>query len=145
MWTITRDYWFSSAHRLEDHPKCGRLHGHNYKLTVTISSQDIRDEWIMDYAQLDSMVKPVLEELDHRYIVSAENVNAGCVYYAAAQDAKDESAVRISVERSTAEALCFWFYQQVHGAFLATGMLGYWIGITLRETPKSSATFLPSP
>src|SRR5690349_7648862 len=71
---ITKIFRFEAAHRLADHQgKCARLHGHSYKIEVTLRGpvKDIPGEsdhgMVMDFADLSSIVKnAVLEQLDHQ-------------------------------------------------------------------------------
>ena len=74
--TIFRDYWFSAAHQIEGHPKCGRLHGHNYKVRVGVTGLvSEQTGMVIDFGDLDTIVKPIIDgEMDHRYIVSQDNV-----------------------------------------------------------------------
>jgi 6-pyruvoyltetrahydropterin/6-carboxytetrahydropterin synthase len=138
MFMISREYWFSSAHRLEGHPKCGRLHGHNYKLVVHVQSVNIDDGMIMDYARLDSIVKPIVDELDHRYIISYSNLKADCPYAAAAMVMGHH--VALDVEHSTAEEMSRWFYNEICQSFELLG-LTFIVWVELWETPKSQAVF----
>ncbi|HLE81832.1 MAG TPA: 6-carboxytetrahydropterin synthase, partial [Dehalococcoidia bacterium] len=52
--SITKTYWFSAAHMLVGHPKCGRMHGHNYRVDVTVAADlhsgsrvKARHNWVM--------------------------------------------------------------------------------------------------
>lgn len=138
-WTIYRDYTFCAAHRLEGHPKCGRLHGHNYSVRVELIAGQLGGEsWIMDYAQLDSIVKPIIDELDHRYIVSQENVAMQCPYVAAG---RHEDMVLLGVPRSTAEVLAMWLTEQVVQALQMLDARENMVRVTVQETPKSGATY----
>lgn len=70
---ISRTYSFQSAHLLPNVPpghKCGRLHGHTYRLVVEIVGPvDPVLGWVIDYAMLDVIVKGlVIDVLDHRYL-----------------------------------------------------------------------------
>ncbi len=66
--TLSVDFHFSSAHRLPyyDGP-CFRLHGHNYKLTVTITGRPSpKDGMIRDFELVRKKVwDAVLEKCDH--------------------------------------------------------------------------------
>lgn len=72
--SITKIFRFEAAHRLSEHQgKCARLHGHSYKLEVTLRGP-IKDSlgesdhgMVMDFADLSQIVKnAVLEQLDHQ-------------------------------------------------------------------------------
>jgi len=67
---ITRDFTFEAAHYLpnvaEGH-KCGRMHGHSYRLTVAVAGDiDRRTGWVVDFAEIDAAVKPFVALLDHQ-------------------------------------------------------------------------------
>jgi 6-pyruvoyltetrahydropterin/6-carboxytetrahydropterin synthase len=53
------------AHFLPGHPKCGPLHGHTYKVEVTIDGKP-QAGMIMDFADLKHGVREVLSQYDHR-------------------------------------------------------------------------------
>src|SRR5712692_11421491 len=71
---ITKIFRFESAHHLPGHRgKCARLHGHSYRLEVTIrglikdASGESDHGMVMDFADLSQIVKnSVIERLDHQ-------------------------------------------------------------------------------
>lgn len=71
--TIAKRYSFDAAHHLPDHDgKCRRLHGHTYGVEVVLEGE-IRDEpghpkngMVVDYGEVDDVLKPVLATLDHQ-------------------------------------------------------------------------------
>lgn len=70
MYTIKKEFHFSSAHQLhglpDTHP-CSRLHGHNYVLTVFLKSETVNEiGFVKDYRELDFIKKYVDDVLDHR-------------------------------------------------------------------------------
>lgn len=76
MISISRQYRFEAAHFLPDVPdghKCKNMHGHNYRIVVTIIGQgqfggiDARG-FVMDFAELDAIVLPLLSLLDHKVL-----------------------------------------------------------------------------
>ena len=57
---------FASAHIRAGHPKCGRMHGHNYQLLVRVYGKS--DEWI-DFEEIKRTVDGFIDEkYDHRDI-----------------------------------------------------------------------------
>jgi 6-pyruvoyltetrahydropterin/6-carboxytetrahydropterin synthase len=52
------------AHSLPGHPKCGRLHGHTYRVEVTIEGP-VSGGMVVDFADLKAAVRAVLAEYDH--------------------------------------------------------------------------------
>ena len=69
---IWKEFGFESAHRLPNVPdghKCGRLHGHSFKVRLTLRGIPGADTgWIMDFGDLKKVWKPLEDELDHRYL-----------------------------------------------------------------------------
>lgn len=53
------------AHFLPGHPKCGQLHGHTYKVEITIEGE-ARDGMLVDFADLKAQAREVLGRYDHR-------------------------------------------------------------------------------
>jgi 6-pyruvoyltetrahydropterin/6-carboxytetrahydropterin synthase len=54
------------AHLLPGHTKCGRLHGHTYRVEVVVEGE-ARDGMIVDFADLKAQVRSVLSRYDHRH------------------------------------------------------------------------------
>ncbi|HLU64796.1 MAG TPA: 6-carboxytetrahydropterin synthase QueD [Kofleriaceae bacterium] len=69
---LTRDYRFEAAHflpRVPEGHKCRRMHGHSYQVRVTIEGEvDPELGWLIDFADVDEVVDPVLAALDHRVL-----------------------------------------------------------------------------
>lgn len=70
--TISKEFRFEASHILPKHPgKCSRLHGHSWRLEVTVQGSVHHDSgFVMDYGQLSAKVNPLIEELDHRHLGS---------------------------------------------------------------------------
>jgi 6-pyruvoyltetrahydropterin/6-carboxytetrahydropterin synthase len=54
------------AHFLPDHPKCGQLHGHTYKVEIVIEGDVGSDGMVIDFDRLKSDLRAVLDTYDHR-------------------------------------------------------------------------------
>lgn len=66
---------FSAAHflTLPGHV-CERLHGHNYRVAVTVDGPvDPATGFVVDFAVLKRVVQAVIEPLDHRVLVPSAN------------------------------------------------------------------------
>jgi 6-pyruvoyltetrahydropterin/6-carboxytetrahydropterin synthase len=61
---------FSGAHRLRYlHGKCEELHGHNWKVEVSVVSDRLNKEGVViDFKVLKQKVEKVLKPLDHTYL-----------------------------------------------------------------------------
>lgn len=69
---IFREFTFEAAHRLPNVPeghKCGRLHGHSYRIVVHVRGQIGADTgWVMDFGDLSDAFGPIRDQLDHHYL-----------------------------------------------------------------------------
>lgn len=69
---LFRNFTFESAHSLpnvaQGH-KCSRIHGHSYRLLVTVEGDvDPDTGFVIDFGDLKRVVEPVLEQLDHHVL-----------------------------------------------------------------------------
>jgi 6-pyruvoyltetrahydropterin/6-carboxytetrahydropterin synthase len=69
---IFKEFTFEAAHRLPHVPaghKCGRLHGHSFRAEIHVSGPvDPHLGWVVDFADIKEVFKPVLDLLDHNYL-----------------------------------------------------------------------------
>lgn len=80
MFEVTKEFSFESAHCLSFHKKlCKNLHGHSYKLFVTVGRQELNNEdMVMDFSLLKQIVNEVVvEKYDHACMI---NINSGDLF-----------------------------------------------------------------
>jgi 6-pyruvoyltetrahydropterin/6-carboxytetrahydropterin synthase len=69
---IYKEFQFEAAHRLPHVPaghKCARLHGHSFLVRLSVEGEAPEPAgWVMDFAELKDVFRPVLEQLDHHYL-----------------------------------------------------------------------------
>ena len=67
MYTARVEEWFAAAHFLKDfHGKCENLHGHNYKVRVTVRGTVLDSGGMLcDFGILKKGLKTVFKKLDH--------------------------------------------------------------------------------
>lgn len=68
---LSCEFHYDSAHFLQKVPeghKCGRMHGHTYRLTVTVDGPVGDDGFIMDFADIKKTVGPIIKQLDHHLL-----------------------------------------------------------------------------
>ena len=102
---------FAAAHNLRQYKgSCERLHGHNYKVEVTLSCQRLDgDGMVYDFKDLKRITKALADRLDHGYInevkpfdewnPSAENL---CRYF------YDEVSTQVADDRVRVSAVTVW-------------------------------------
>lgn len=72
MYCISKDFAFSASHQLHGlhdcHP-CGRVHGHNYVVRVTLEGDAVNEVgFIVDYGNLKPFSKWIDDTLDHQHL-----------------------------------------------------------------------------
>jgi 6-pyruvoyltetrahydropterin/6-carboxytetrahydropterin synthase len=68
---IFKEFTFEAAHRLPfvpDGHKCGRLHGHSYRIAVHIEGPVDATGWVMDFGDIKELFEPLHSQLDHNYL-----------------------------------------------------------------------------
>ncbi|MCK4423549.1 MAG: 6-carboxytetrahydropterin synthase QueD [Candidatus Omnitrophica bacterium] len=70
MYKVTITDYFSGAHNLREYKgKCENLHGHNWKVEVTVTSKKLDNiGMVMDFKDLKKIVSNILSVLDHHYL-----------------------------------------------------------------------------
>jgi len=71
---ITKRFTFEMAHKLSSSysKECQNIHGHSYKLEVTLESAIKEDGMIMDFKKLKELVNPIIVRFDHQYITEKD-------------------------------------------------------------------------
>lgn len=77
---ITKEFNFEMAHALYGYDgPCKNIHGHSYRLSVTVKGQPIKDPqhikqgMVMDFNELKAIVKPIIDKLDHATILNSDS------------------------------------------------------------------------
>ena len=70
MYDLMIESQFSSAHQLRGYKgKCENLHGHNWRVQVTVSSDKLDDIGIViDFHELKEITSEVISSLDHSFL-----------------------------------------------------------------------------
>jgi 6-pyruvoyltetrahydropterin/6-carboxytetrahydropterin synthase len=61
---------FSAAHQLRGYRgKCEHLHGHNWKVTITLSTQKLDEVGLaIDFGEVKQMLSGILQKMDHTFL-----------------------------------------------------------------------------
>ena len=112
---LERSYRFEAAHFLPKVPpghKCARMHGHSYLVEIAIEGEvDPERGWLMDFAEIDEHVNPLVRQLDHQVLNEIDGL-----------------------ANPTSELLAVWIWQKL-GAL--TGLTE----VVVSETPTSRCVF----
>jgi 6-pyruvoyltetrahydropterin/6-carboxytetrahydropterin synthase len=72
---VTKDYLtFASGHFIsfEGH-ECERLHGHNYRVGVTVEGPLSPSQYVLNFVTVKRTMKRLTDELDHRVLLPTQN------------------------------------------------------------------------
>lgn len=99
-------------HLPASHP-CARMHGHSFKIILSLVG-DLNPHlgWVIDYNEIQSKMRPLLEQIDHRVLNEVEGL-----------------------ENPTSEILAKWIYDK---AKVTIPMLQK---VTVAETPSTECTY----
>ncbi len=70
MFEVSVDDGFAAAHNLRNYKgKCENLHGHNYKVRVTLAGKELDATGLLyDFVHLKQVIQSVIRSLDHQYL-----------------------------------------------------------------------------
>ncbi len=67
---IAKEFHWEMGHRLPEHfGKCKNIHGHSYRMIVELEGSINDNGMILDYFDLKRIVNPIIEQLDHAFMV----------------------------------------------------------------------------
>jgi len=123
MFEVTVEETFAAGHYLRNYKgKCENPHGHNYKVLVTLQGRELdKAGLLLDFKDLKSVMKSVVERLDHQMI----------------NDIKPFDEVNPS-----AENLARYFYQETNAKLqsVTDGRVSVKT-VTMFETDTTNATY----
>lgn len=134
---ITKEFHFEMSHCLNNYDGlCKNIHGHSYKMLVTLRGQTNQDTtsssygMVMDFTQLKEIVQhEILDGFDHSLVIERHSP-----YYEAIKDL--DTKKNIVDFQPTCENLVFCFKQKIE-KYLPTDIELY--KIELYETASSKA------
>lgn len=126
MYTIDKTFRFEAAHQLNGLPpthQCSRLHGHSYRVTIAITSNELEKEgWIKDFSDFAPFKTLLDTDFDHRFLNDVLKEHAG-----------EEIP-------STSENLAkFFFYWCKQNVPIPPNVS--WASVTVSETETTSASY----
>jgi 6-pyruvoyltetrahydropterin/6-carboxytetrahydropterin synthase len=105
---IAKEFRWEMGHRLPEHfGQCKNIHGHSYKMLVEFSGELNKDEMIIDYYDVEKIINPIIEKLDHSFMV---NKNDKVVL----EFLEKMNSKKIVVDfQSTAENICLYLLNEI--------------------------------
>lgn len=137
MYQLTTEHSFDSAHFLAGYDgKCGNLHGHRWRVLLTVQSETLREDrqqkgMCVDFAELKKDLGTELDALDHVLIIEQ-----GSLRESTTKALQEEKFQVVEMPfRPTAENFARYFYE------LFT-LKGYPVAkVEVYETPNNSAVY----
>lgn len=93
------------------HP-CARIHGHSFKIQLRLVGPLEDAGWVIDYNEIESRVRPILQIVDHRLLNEVEGL-----------------------ANPTSEVLCAWLFDKIKN------VLPQLIQVTVAETPNTECSY----
>ena len=105
---IAKEFRWEMGHRLPEHfGLCKNIHGHSYKMLVEFEGELNKNEMIIDYYDVEKIVNPIIEKLDHAFMV---NRNDNIVL----EFLEKMNSKKVLVDfQSTAENICTYFLNEI--------------------------------
>lgn len=143
--------YFSAAHFITyAGTECESLHGHNYRVRVTLGGDLDRDAYVYDFVKLREDVGGLLSELDHRLLLPEANpqftVRRGGEQVDVAVRGREyrfpaSDVVHLPVANTTAEELASYLADRLVEVLEERGELGGLrdLEVEVEESPGQSA------
>ncbi len=129
---IAKEFTWEMGHRLPFHTgKCKNLHGHSYKCMVELTGDPDKNGMVMDYYDLKKVVEPILDELDHAFMVCKKDIEMIEVL-----EKLNSRKVVVNFE-TTAENICVYLLSKIRSSNLPKNI--HSIKVRVLETENSYA------
>ena len=137
MYGLQTEAAFDSAHFLTDYyGKCENLHGHRWRVEVTLFQDELQTEgtmrdMVLDFGVFKKAVREAAEELDHVFLVEEGSLSPETI---AALEGEGFT-LKILPFRTTAENLARWFFDKLTAQGLPVSV------VEVDETPNNRAFY----
>lgn len=100
MYEVTVEESFAAGHALRGYRgKCENVHGHNYKVQVTLQGQTLDATGLLvDFVEVKRILHAAVERLDHRFL---------------------NEVPPFDVQNPSAENMARYFYEEIHAGLQA--------------------------
>lgn len=139
MYQLKTEASFDGAHFLTDYyGKCENLHGHRWRVVVSIQQGDLQEEgtmrdMVVDFAVFKKEVREVVGEFDHMFLVEEGSLKPATV-----QALEGEGfTLKMLPFRTTAENLAHYFADRLQERGLPISE------VDVYETPLNCASYIP--
>ena len=68
---VAKEFKWEMGHRLPEHfGNCKNIHGHSYKMIAEFEGRLNENDMVIDFYDVDRIIKPLVEKLDHAFMVN---------------------------------------------------------------------------
>jgi 6-pyruvoyltetrahydropterin/6-carboxytetrahydropterin synthase len=122
MFEVSVEQTFAAGHALRNyHGKCENVHGHNYRVLVTIQGPQLDSIGLLvDFVEVKKLMNRVIDRLDHQFI---------------------NDLAPFDTINPSAENMAKFFYDEISNG-LGAGAVRVW-EVKIWETDTASATYRP--
>ena len=115
---IAKEFRWEMGHRLPEHfGLCKNIHGHSYKMIVEIVGELNQNQMVIDYYDVDKIINPVIEKLDHSFMVNKDDK-------VVLEFLENMSSKKVVVDfNSTAENICSYLLSEIKKCSLPSNIL----------------------
>lgn len=137
MYALRTEAAFDGAHFLTDYyGKCENLHGHRWRVVVTIQQEELQEEgtmkdMVLDFGVFKKAVRDLANSLDHTFLVEEGSLRPATVE---ALEAEGFTLTFLPF-RTTAENLAKWFFDRLREQGLPVSE------VECDETPNNQAFY----
>ena len=124
---IAKEFHWEMGHRLPEHfGLCKNIHGHSYKMIVEFEGELDKNQMVIDYYDVEKIIKPVIEKLDHSYMVNKDDKIL-------LEFLEKVNSKRVVVDfYATAENICTYLLNEVKKCSLPSNILS--VKVRVHET-----------
>ncbi len=137
MYGLNTEAAFDSAHFLTDYyGKCENLHGHRWRVEVTLEQEGLQQggtmhDMVLDFGVFKKAVRDAAEELDHVFLVEEGSLKPETI---AALEGEGFT-LKVLPFRTTAENLSRWFFDKLTAQGFPVAQ------VEVDETPNNRAFY----
>ena len=137
MYGLKTEASFDSAHFLTDYyGKCENLHGHRWRMEVTIETDSLQEEgtmrdMVLDFGEFKKAVRSLADELDHTFLVEEGSLAPATISCLESEG----FSLTILPFRTTAENLARYVFERLSSQGLPV------VEVEVDETPNNRAFY----
>ena len=145
MFSITKTFEFEASHKLnlDYESPCKKIHGHSYKVEITVESEGLDSNgMVIDFSELKDVKEKIMELWDHALIMSQFDPNIGTFRDLAATRGIIKLA-ELPQDNVTAEHMAKFIHNETYHCLREKGfnVRNMNIQVSIWETSNNKATY----